>query len=342
MRVLYYIVVGFFVGIGGVSPAYAARVYLDPVTSTVTNADTTYIPIRIDAQGECINAARIALAYDPTLISVQDIGLGDSIFSLWTIPPRIEREGTREIGKVLLEGGVPGGYCGRVEGDPGLTNTVARLVVTALPGVYTGTSSQASIVVLPETQVILHDGQGTAAPLSVTGADVSLIQGSSTPTNTWLTDVKNDVIAPELFEITLVSGPSVGNTKHYVVFSTVDKQSGLDHYEILETDPDRFGILSWVPREAYWVRGESPYVLRDQKLRSKIMVKAIDKAGNERVVEYTPPLSPFAELSRPSIWIPLVAAVGILVLLAVVVIRRRKNMRRSIGAVPPPLESHDV
>jgi hypothetical protein len=322
----------------GSVPVYAARVYLDPASPTVTNTDTSYIPIRIDAQGECINAARIALAYDPSLLSVQDIGIGDSVFSLWTVPPRIERDGARETGRILLEGGVPGGYCGRVEGDPGLTNTIARLVVTALPGMYTSTSSQASLVVLPETQVILHDGQGTPAPLSVTGVELSAAEGSSTSANTWLADIKNDTIAPELFDITLVPGPSLGNNKHYIAFSTIDKQSGLDHYEILETDPGRFGILSWVPREAYWVRGESPYILRDQKLHSKIMVKAIDKAGNERVVEYTPELSPFAEFSQPVVWVPLALIVLLGIGVSTFIIRRRArkvlSVRQSVTTEP--------
>ena len=36
---------------------------------------------------------------------------------------------------------------------------------------------------------------------------------------------------------------------------------------------------------------EIPYVLNDQDLGSIIRVKAVDKAGNERLVEYIPPLT---------------------------------------------------
>jgi hypothetical protein len=235
---------------------------------------------------------------------------------------------------------MPGGYCGRVEGDPGLTNILARLVVSAVPSAEnTSSTTQASIVVLPETQVILADGAGTIAPLTVQGIDLTLTQTTGASNNIWLTDVKSDMIAPELFDIILVTGPSVGNNKSYITFSTVDKQSGIDHYEVLETDPDRFGILTWVPREAHWVRGDSPYVLRDQKLHSKIMVKAIDKAGNERVVEYEPPMSALTVLTRPLVLIP---TMSIVILIGLMVFWWMRFRRSRVKAPQPTQASHDA
>jgi hypothetical protein len=59
---------------------------------------------------------------------------------------------------------------------------------------------------------------------------------------------------------------------YYIVFSTVDKQSGVDHYEVFENGA--------------WEKVVSPYKLPDQSLKSEIKVKAIDKAGNERVGDY--------------------------------------------------------
>lgn len=319
--------------------AYAARIFLDPVSLQVNRTDTFYVPVRVDAQGVCINAAHVAIAYDPSALSVQDISTGDSFFTLWTVPPRVEREGTRETGKIIFEGGIPGGYCGRVEGDPGLTNILARLVVSAVPGISASTTDRASLIVLPETQVILHDGQGTIAPLTVQGADFTLLQATGTPSNVWLSDVKRDTIMPEFFDITLVTGPSVGNNRHYIAFSTIDKQSGIDHYEILETDPDRFGILTWVPRDAYWVRGESPYILRDQNLHSKIMVKAIDKAGNERVVEYTPPMSALTVLTRPLILFPAILTLVVVGIILFWVLRHRRRVHPKAPVYPP--DTHD-
>lgn len=289
--------------------AWAAHLYLDPPGTTHGRTDTFLVPVRIDPQGSCINAVSVHLAYNPTMLSVVDVGVGSSIVSLWTVRPTIERGPTGEVGRVVLEGGIPGGYCGRVSGDLGAADVLAELVVTGRSpyGEESAEAVRTSIVVDPATAVYRNDGTGAAADLTVLGADLTFIAASSSPVNAWLETVKEDTIAPELFEITLVEGPSVGSNKHYIAFSTTDKQSGIDHYEVLETDPDRFGFLTWVPRESHWVRGESPYVLRDQELRSKVLVKAVDKNGNERVVEYTPPLSLLHVLTYPALLLPILA-----------------------------------
>ncbi|MDP2812067.1 MAG: hypothetical protein Q8O32_00015, partial [bacterium] len=53
--------------------------------------------------------------------------------------------------------------------------------------------------------------------------------------------------------------------------STQDKGTGIDHYEV---------------KEGYRlsVEAKSPYVLKNQNLDKEIVVKAIDRAGNERKV----------------------------------------------------------
>jgi len=316
--------------------AWAAHLYLDPPGGVHGHTDTFSVPVRIDPQGTCINAVSVRLAYDPAVLSVIDIGVGSSIIPLWTTRPTIERGPSGETGLVVLEGGIPGGYCGRVSGDLGAADTLAELVVTGASRLEGNTEAiRASIVVDPGTVVYRNDGTGAAADLTVLGVDLDFVATSSSPANTWLEAVKNDTIAPELFDVTLVRGPSVGSAKHYIVFSTTDKQSGIDHYEILETDPDRFGFLTWVPRESHWVRGESPYVLRDQELRSKILVKAVDKNGNERIVEYTPPLSLLKVLTYPAFLVLLLALLVLLgggVLGVVMWVRRVRAKRRQVTA----------
>ncbi len=64
--------------------------------------------------------------------------------------------------------------------------------------------------------------------------------------------------------------------KKYLVFVTDDKTSGIEHYEVKEGKRD-------------FKRAMSPYLLEDQSLRSRISVKAADKAGNERTAEIVPP-----------------------------------------------------
>jgi hypothetical protein len=308
-------------------PAYAAHLYLAPASASENRLDTFYVPVRIDAQGECLNAVEVAIAYDPTEISIRDIATGDSILTLWTTWPTVEKDvAGHEVGRVTFAGGIPGGYCGRVEGDPGRTDVLATLVVSGVPqALHAGEVTTTSLIVEPQSSVYRHDGSGEKASLTFLGADLVLMQSTSTPNDVWLTDVRADTIAPEFFEITLVRGPSAGHQRHYIVFSTTDKQSGIDHYEVLETDPDRFGFLSWISREAYWSRVESPYVLRDQHLRSKIMVKAVDKNGNERIASYTPPLSLAAELSRPLNIVLFLVIAGLLLLVWFVAARFKRK-----------------
>jgi hypothetical protein len=306
---------------------FGMQVYLES-DSEYSPLDTFYVPVRIDTQGECVNAVRVVVAYDPAQLSVRDVSVGNSFLTLWTEPPQIARtpEG-KEQGLVSFSGGVPGGYCGRLEGDPGLSNRIAELVVTGVPkALAMGERATTTLILSPETSVYLHDGTGNKANTLLLGAEVSLVQREGVPRDMWYEDVRADTQMPEFFDITLVEGPSVGNPYHYIVFSTVDKQSGISHYEVLETDPDRFGLLRLFPREAYWIRTESPYVLRDQQLRSRILVKAVDKNGNERTATYEPPLSLLKEVTRLYVAVP-VALLLLVIVVGVLFFVRRKRVR---------------
>lgn len=308
--------------------ADAVQVFLETSDNFYNQSETFYVLVRLDTQGECVNAVKVDVAYNPEMISVKDVGIGDSVLTLWTQFPTIQKNEGKEVGSVVFEGGVPGGYCGRVIGDPGLTNVLAKLVVSGVPQTLGEGATTTQIVIGPATQVFLHDGTGREASSTVLGVELALTHSSTSLTDIWLSDVRQDEISPDFFEITFVEGPSVGSDKHYIVFNTVDKQSGIDHYEVLETDPDRFGFLSWIPRESYWVVATSPYTLRDQHLRSKILVKAVDKNGNERVVTFTPPMSPLAELANSKSFLAILfSLLVVIVVLGSIVLRRRKNKK---------------
>ena len=286
----------------------AAKISIDAPDEIYGVGDTFVLPIRIDPEGQCINAIEVTLAYDADILTAVDVGRGNSILSLWTEDPQIDKE----RGVVSFSGGIPGGYCGRVSGDPGQTNVLANLVVSANGAIPAqGATTTISIV---RSSVLQNDGRGTPLPTTVTNTMFRVEKENDERSNEWLDEVKADVIAPELFDVVLSSNPSVAGGKKFVAFSAVDKQSGVDHYEILETDPNRFGLLSWISKEAHWVVGKSPYILRDQSLRSSILVKAVDKAGNERVVTYRAPeeLIEKSPLDYIGLIILVVVALGVL------------------------------
>ena len=63
--------------------------------------------------------------------------------------------------------------------------------------------------------------------------------------------------------------------KNYLVFATKDKTSGVEYYEVKEG------------KESF-KKAISPYLLKDQNLRSVIEVRVVDRAGNERIVKFVP------------------------------------------------------
>lgn len=311
----------------------AASVYLESAESIYEVGDTFMVPVRIDPEDICINAVETIIQYDPTVLTAVDVGRGSSIFSLWIEDPIIDRE----AGTISLTGGIPGGYCGRVQGDPGLTNRLAEVVFTAINATNQATTS----IGVESATVYAHDGRGTPVPTSVARLQLSItedtIEGVS---NEWLQIVSDDVVAPELFEVILNSDPSVEEGRYYVIFSTVDKQSGISHYEVLETDSENWGFLSWISKPSHWVVAQSPYILRDQSLRSTVQVKALDKAGNERIVTFQAP----EDLQRgftltDLIGVIILVGIGLLGLFLIWFMIRTKKQRPAESA--STTDSHD-
>ncbi len=84
--------------------------------------------------------------------------------------------------------------------------------------------------------------------------------------------------------------------KRYLVFNTTDATSGIDYYEVFEQDLS--GTLNESERETGWKKAKSPYLLKSKYKKNLITVKAIDKAGNERLAEILS-ISRFADKSKP-------------------------------------------
>jgi hypothetical protein len=136
---------------------------------------------------------------------------------------------------------------------------------------------------------LLNDGIGTKASLSTYGAKIELKGSAGTEIqNEWGKVVTDDSIPPELFSIELVKDASAFSGQYYIAFSTTDKQTGIDHFEVYEEPIADLQLFTWGEPDRVWTTVQSPYVLKDQLLRSVIRVKAIDKAGNERIATYAP------------------------------------------------------
>ena len=265
----------------------AALLYFDPSEVSVARGDTVTVALRLDTdEGECVNTVDAVIHYDASVRAV-DVSRGKSILSLWVEEPTID-ESTQTI---RFAGGIQGGYCGRIPGDPGLTNVVLELVFRS-PGFSIGGGSGTPDVRVwldDVSQVFLHDGLGTPGNLRLQDAVITLLPtAGNTPSDEWRGEVQADKVPPADFSITLAQDEVAFNGKHFIVFNTQDKQSGIDHYEVMEEPLSEFGTFTWGRADAPWITVSSPYVLVDQTLNSTIRVKAIDKAGNIRIATLVP------------------------------------------------------
>ncbi len=267
----------------------AATLYIDPGVTTLNRSDSLTLAVRLQPDqeiGECINVVDAVVKYSDNIQPV-DVSIGKSIFSIWVEQPVINKEERT----ITFAGGIPNGYCGRVQGDPRLTNVIAELVFRS-PGMQIGAlndSDQAVVEFAPETQVLLNDGQGTKADLRLLGAKVNLSKDpGSSISDPWRESVRGDGLPPEEFSITLTKEDKAFGGKYFIVFNTTDKQTGISHYEVIEEPIAEFGEFSWGAADVPWTRTVSPYVLKDQSLNTTIRVKAVDKAGNEYIATLVP------------------------------------------------------
>lgn len=334
----------FFLGVlffSGTVVANASTLYFDPAKGQHGPGDIFTVDIKLDISQQCVNTVEATIIFPKDIIKVEDFSTGSSMISLWIDNPsgksfdKINSEGV-----LHFSGGIPGGYCGKIPGDPGVSNVIAKIIfsVNSL-AVNSDSQKQAKINFVPETSsILLNDGQGTADSLSIKSAEFTINGKQILVKDEWQEEVKNDNIQPEPFIIELQHDPAKAmfSGKYYVIFSAIDKQTGVDHYELLEIKPN--AVLGEEPKLSFWEKllgkkisaptwkkADSPYLLEDQNLGSIIRVKAVDKAGNERIVEYIPPQQPVINKSGLEIKYIYLALIIILLLFILPFVWRRKK-----------------
>jgi hypothetical protein len=273
--------------------------YFEPSKGEYHLGDTFIVDLRIDTEEECINTVKAIISFPKDLLEAKDFSTGNSILSLWLQTPKIDQK----EGLISFVGGIPGGFCGPLPGEPEKPNLLGRIIFRVREtDAELEHETEAKLEFLEGSQVLLNDGFGTPAKLTLKKAIFTiLLEKAEVPREEWQEELTKDDIPPEPFEIKISQDPNIFGGKYFIVFSTTDKQTGIDHYEVAEQRRTlRQTTLNWK-------RAESPYLLEDQSLKSIIKVKAVDKAGNERIAEYIPPKKPFPYW----VIIPLLVGVGI-------------------------------
>jgi hypothetical protein len=326
----------------------AASLYIDPAFSELYRGDAITMQVRLDVdeeQGECVNAIDGVLNYSDSLDPI-DVSTGGSIISLWPESPIIDKENNQ----ITFAGGIPNGYCGRVAGDPRLTNTLLKIVFR-LPGFSIGGSNfsagTGTVRFSEQSTVYLNDGFGTRIAPNIYPATITLNDSAGTNLkNDWRSEVNADIIPPQEFSITLDKNEQAFSQKYFVVFNTTDKQTGIDQYQIMEQPLSQFSAFDWGRADAPWVPAVSPYVLEDQSLNSIIRVKAIDKAGNEYIATLVPDES-LRTMSQTELLLYVALGVGIFFLMSIVfvvwlLLRKRKQRKQvAVEEIASKLDEDD-
>lgn len=246
-----------FVAIRGLS-ARAAEILIQTKNTEIKTGDQFETDIFINTENQQINALEGKIIFPNDLLELAEINEAKSIIIFWIEKPRLESNN-----QILFSGIVPGGYNDK-KGE-------------LLSLIFKTKKQGSGEINFNNVNVLANDGKGTPLDVKISNFKFSI---SDQAPHSGLVSEPKDVAPPENFELTIASSTDVFGSKWFVVFATQDKGTGIDHYEIQETTAKA--------QDAKWETTESPYLLKDQNLRSYIYVKAVDKSGNERIAMLQP------------------------------------------------------
>ena len=258
----------------------------------------------LDAQNEEINAIEGKVIFPKDLLEIKEILEGSSIINFWVEKPRLENN------EIIFSGIIPGGFKGVL--SPYYEGARPGKILSLI--LKTKTIGE-DVIDLKDTRVLLNDGFGTPVQASVLPFQFKIT--SEAPHIMGLLPIK-DPEPPEPFEPVITQDPNVFNNQWFLVFATQDKGSGISHYEIQENRRQKI-------ENRKWITAESPYVLKDQKLKSYIYIKAVDKAGNEKLATL-PPRYPLAWYENYFVWVKIIIGIILAIVIGYILRKRLKNL----------------
>lgn len=260
------LIFGVFYFIFFARPVFGASFYFAPEKKDVLRGEVFLQKILIDTEGEEINALEAEIKYPKDYLKVENISTGGSILKLWPKSPEAKE------GKIEFIGGAPGGY----KGKDGLLIIIAFRVISK-------ENTDLILEVSDRSKIFLNDGKGTMVKKVSFGFSKIKVFKNISEKNEWEEFLKKDKNPPEPFEIKLSRSPYIFDNKYFISFFAFDKESGIDYYKVAEVREEGRLKKEEIIKKASWKMAKSPYLLEDQTLKSYILVKAVDKAGNERI-----------------------------------------------------------
>ncbi len=244
-------------GLFFINHAHAAVISFRTNTQNVHIGQEFSADVLFDPEGADVNAIEMTVSLPENIVFV-DSNDSSSLIQMWIDHPSLEADGKT----LKLSGGIIGGFSGLIDPFSPDTRKPGKITQLTLRGVGPGIS----ILDIGSAKAYLDDG-------SATEVRVTSIPGTVTVDNQTISSqlpASGDTESPLTFIPILEKNSLLFGGSYTLVFNTEDTNSGIDHYEVKEGDGP-------------WTRAQSPYELKDQGLHGPILVKAVDRAGNEKV-----------------------------------------------------------
>ncbi len=231
----------------------AGTVYLESDSTLFLPEHQIAVDVKINTLGVEVNAIKAAIAFPDDQLEFVEAYERGSMITTWIDSPKVSGN------TVIFSGIMAGGYSGTISPITGekYDGTILRIIFKTL-------GEGSGVITIPDIEVYENDGRGTLLTTTVKGLPfvISEITGMSQ-------EFIEDLYPPESFVPEIIANEFIYDGKYTLIFNTHDKETGVAYYEVKEGG-------------RAWERTESPYLLRDQSLRTVIWVKAVDYAGNVR------------------------------------------------------------
>lgn len=235
------------------SSAQAGSLYFSSNNNEIKTGGFFETSLSIDYPEADINAVEGRVYFPKDLLEFVDYKENNSIVNFWIEKPELKGDHVR------FSGIIPGGYIGQ--------GNLFELIFRAKK------SGQGNLRI-EDFKILLNDGLGTQASVDTNVLGFNISDSASVDEPVIIVDL-SDQDPPEPFTPMISQIPEIAGESYLLMFNTQDKGSGIDYYQV---------------KEGYrpFIDAESPYVLKNQNLDRKIVVKAVDKSGNERKVTISP------------------------------------------------------
>ncbi|OGI71005.1 hypothetical protein A3B84_02400 [Candidatus Nomurabacteria bacterium RIFCSPHIGHO2_02_FULL_35_13] len=223
----------------------AAGLELNAERNTLQENEVFMLTVFLNTEGDSINTVEGNLKYDDNFLKAEIVNIGGSFISFW-----VEKPNLKTLETIHFSGIIPGGIS-TVKGE------VFKIVFRTKK---TGDTN----LLLNNVNLFLNDGEGSLAPAKIINTNIKIIQGVNAQNTLDL--ISGDKIFPEKFNIMRSQDSSLFDNKYFIAFSTTDKNSGIDHYQVCELFK--------------CVKAESPFLLKNQTPFYHVKVNAYDMNGN--------------------------------------------------------------